>query len=215
MSRMTRLLLPAAVAAVAAAAPAAASAATLETDLPCYLPTQPVTLQGEGWTPSAAVALKGSGIDVSAPTDAAGAFSVSEAAPLISQTRRAPRTFTVQATDPAQVAAASFRVVNGGAVWAGKGDPRKVVRWSFGGLSPDKPIYVHVRRGAKTLKTTRAGKAKGVCGTGSARLRRLPIRTSQVRPGSYRVIVDNRRSYRSGGLQYVIPYTVFTAPRYG
>lgn len=211
---MKRILIPAAVAAAVAVVPAGASAAAVTTDLPCYLPGLPVTFAGSAFTPAAPFSVSGTGIFASGTVDAAGNATASTTAPSLSSSRRSPKTVAYQATDGANTIPGSFKVVNGGAKWDGSGNPRGTVKWSFGGLTPGQPVYVHVRRDSKTVKTTRAGKAGGVCGTASKRLKRLPVDSADVRNGTYKVFVDSRKKFTKGGLQYGYSYRVFTTYKY-
>ena len=212
---MKRFLIPAAVAVTAAAAPAVSSAATVATDLPCYLPGQTVTFGGAQFVPGAPFSVSGTGVFGSGTVDAAGNATATTSAPTLALKRRSAKTVAFQATDGTNTIPGAFKVVNGGAQWDGSGNPRGTVKWAFGGLTPGQPIYVHVRRGSKTIKTTRAGKAGGVCGTATKRLKRLPVASSQVRNGSYKVFVDSRKKFSRGGLQYGYSYRVFTTYRPG
>jgi hypothetical protein len=212
---LKRTIVPAlaAVAAAAAAVPASAAAADVVPDLPCYLPGAPLELGGSGWTPGATWTASGA-VSATTTVDAQGLVAAGGlSAPTITAMRRTPQTFTVDATDGAQTAGATFQVVNPGAIWNDDGDPRGRVKWTFGGLAPGEPVYVHVRRGLKTLKTTKVGRASTPCGTASKRLRRLPLRSSQITNGNYKIAVDNRKRFSSGGLQYVYPYKVSTRIR--
>lgn len=211
---MKRILIPAAALAATAAVPAAASAAAVQTDLPCYLRSQAVNVAGQGFAPGAFVTANGSGFTSSGTADAAGNFGGQGTAPFVDSDRKSPKTVTLTASDGTNTAQASFKVVSGGAKWKGSGNPRSTVKWTFLGLTPGQPIYVHVRKGSKTIKTTRVGKAGGVCGTATKRLRRFPVRASQVRNGNYKIFVDNRKTFSRGGLQYGYTYTVFTRYRY-
>ncbi len=212
---MQRILIPVAVAAAVAVVPAGAAAATAGTQVPCYLngQTAPISAAGSGFTPAAPVAFTGSGFTGSGVADAAGNAAAQFPAPRIDPKRRSSKTFPFTATDGTQTAAGSFKVVNGGAIWSDQGRIRTVVKWTFGGLPPGKRIYVHVRRNGKTLKTTAAGRAGGVCGRATKRLRRLPIR-GRAGDGTYQIAIDVSRRYRASTAIYRYKYVVRTRPRF-
>jgi hypothetical protein len=46
------------------------------------------------------------------------------------------------------------------------------------------------------VKNYRFGRATGPCGTLTVRARRVPVSTSRLRTGTWRLQLDNRRTYR-------------------
>lgn len=217
---MKRTLLTAAALAALAAVPAAASAATVTMRAPCFLNGASgglIGFSGAGFTPNGQWTAQADQVFASGAVDPSGnlAPTTPVRAPIISRSRISSKRFTLNVADNAGiVAATTFKVANVLAKWAGSGSPRKTVRWRFSGFASGAPIYVHVRRHGHTLKTTRAGKAGGACGVGSKRLRRLPVRSSQVHNGTYKIVVDNRRKFSfKSRPQYRVGYRVYTRSR--
>lgn len=207
---MTRA--PLAVAGLLLVLPAAADAATLTTDRQCYVQAegangliqQTLTANGTGWVPNSTWGLSAEGIEASGPVDTAGNFTAAGNATAIDSARLQPQTFTLSGTqDGTEVATAEYSVVN----FLVKpkspdGNPTGTTSWWFGGFTPSKSIYVHVKRGKKVY-TQKAGKGDETCGTLRKRLRRLPaVPSSKIEFGTYKIFVDNRRKFSKGGLQY-------------
>lgn len=200
------------VAGLVLALPAAADAAELTTDRQCYVQAtgpngvirQELTASGTGWGPGSAWGLTAEGIQASGTADPAGNFTASGPATEIDTERLKPQTFTLSGTqDGTEVASAEYRVVNFLVKpKSPNGNPTGTTSWWFGGFTPAKSIYVHVKRGKKVY-TQKAGKGDATCGTLRTRLRRLPaVPSSKVRFGRYRIFIDNRRKFSKGGLQY-------------
>ncbi len=220
---MKRPVLPVLALVAVAAAPASASAAAIKTSKACYVEGEPMQIVGQGFTPLTGWTVHDSSGQISAfgNADPSGnvALTGPEFAPVIVADTTKPRTYTLTATDnnaaSVPVASMKFKAVNFLVKYAGRGNPRKRVPWRFSGFAPGRPIYVHVRRGGKTLKTTRIGRAKGPCGTLTKRSKRLPVRASQVRSGNYKVFVDSSRRFaRSVRPQYRFTYNITLTYRF-
>jgi hypothetical protein len=187
------------------ALPTAAEAATLATGQPCYIEQTPMQITGTGWPAGGDWSVQAEQIYDFGTADPAGNFvSTAEVAPIIPAITTKPKTFTLTGSSAGQpLATTTFQSVN----FLVKpkdldGKPTGKTRWNFSGFLGGKSIFVHVRRGGRTW-TARAGKAAGPCGTLKTRLRRLPaVPSSQIRFGTYKVFVDNRRTFSKGGLQF-------------
>ena len=185
--------------AAALAVPAGADAAIIAVPGACFFTGQPVPLSGGAFTPGATVSI-GGGVAGSAQADPAGGFAAPLQAPPVSAI--APRTITVTATDganPANTATTTFRVVRAPLTTNApvSGRPGQRTTWRFAGFPPGQPIYGHYRIGGRTLANFRFGRAQGPCGTLTVRARRVPVSTSRLRTGVWRLQLDNRRTYRA------------------
>lgn len=207
---MTRALLAAAAALLAA--PAAAQAAELNTDRPCYTEGAPMGIGGTGWAPGSQWSVSTSGLFASGTANELGEFFTGdERAPVVSTSNIRPKTFTlVGDQDGAEVARTSFQVVNFLVQpKSTSGKPTGRTSWSFSGFLPGKPIFVHVKRGRKVYHD-KVGAGDRRCGTLKTRLRRLPaIPPRKITYGKYKIFVDNRRAFSTGGLQYRATITIF------
>jgi hypothetical protein len=203
----------AALAATAAlAAPAAADAATLAPQGACFVSGQPIPLVGTQWVPGRPVSITG-GASGAATSDAAGNFATSVAAPFVRTI--APQTVTVTATDPANptiTVAAAFPVIRDVVLSNApvSGRPRQKTTWRFAGFPPGRTIYGHYRVGGRTVKNYRFGRATGPCGTLTVRARRVPVAASRLRTGTWRLQLDNRRTYRrTASPRRVVRFRIF------
>ena len=190
-------LAAAATALTVAAVPAVAPAASLTTDLPCYPEGYPVTFSGSGWSPNTQWGLSAGGsVFQSGSADVLGSFTSRVAAPNVVPDTVAPQKVTVVGTqDGSEVASVSFRVVNFMVkLDSDRGRPTGKTTWRFSGFSPGSTVYVHIRRGGKTLSNTRIGTSSSPCGTGKRRLARLPG-VAHPRSGTYKVFVDGAKQY--------------------
>jgi hypothetical protein len=173
----TRILLALATAG-ALAAPASAQAASIAVQAPCFVSGQPVPVAGSGFTPNTPITLNGDASG-SATSDPGGAFSAPLIAPAV--TTIAPKTVTVNASDPANPANAatvSFPVVKG--VYVSNvpinGRPAEKTTWRFAGFQSGGPVYGHFRLNGRTERNYRFGTAQGACGTLVAHAARVPVR---------------------------------------
>jgi hypothetical protein len=188
----------AALAATAAlAAPAVAGASTLGAQGACFVSGQPVPLTGAQWRPGLPVSIAG-GASGLATADAAGNIATTVTAPFVRTI--APQTVSVTATDPgAPIAAtATFPVVRDLVLSNApvSGRPRQKTTWRFAGFPPGQTIYGHYRVNGRTVKNYRFGRAAAPCGTLTVRARRVPVTSGRLRTGTWRLQLDNRRTYR-------------------
>lgn len=199
-------------------APAAARGAEMTTDKACYVQANPrsgpvsqsLTLSGSAWAPNSAYSVMIGDQTASGTADAEGNWMQSGPAPTIAANLLKPKEFTLTGQqDGADVATVTFSVVN----FVVKprddtGRPTGKTTWNFGGFTPGKAIYFHLKKGSKVY-TQKAGKGDSVCGTLKTKLRRLPaVPANKIRNGKYRVFVDNRRKFSKGGLQYTASITI-------
>ncbi|MBJ7332593.1 MAG: hypothetical protein JHC95_22045 [Solirubrobacteraceae bacterium] len=195
--------------------PATASGAALTTDLPCYPEGYPVTTSGSGWGPNTRWNVQAEQVFVAGDADALGNFQTQFPAPIVPEDTLEPKTFTLSGTqDGAPVAQTTFQVINTLVkLDEDRGRPTGKTRWRFSGWAPNSTVYVHIRRGGKTLSNTKISKSKGPCGTGSRRMARLPG-VSRPRSGTYKVFVDTAKSYSAKTRpQYQGSYIVYTTFR--
>jgi hypothetical protein len=201
----------------ALAAPAVAGAATLA-PVPgptCFVSGKPVALGGAQWAPGTAISITG-GASGLATADAAGNIATSVTAPFVSTI--APKVITVTATGPAPgfVASTQFPVIRDVVLSNApvSGRPRQKTTWRFAGFPPGRNIYGHYRVDGRTMKNYRFGRATGPCGTLTVRARRVPLAASRLRTGTWRLQLDNRRTYRrSTTPRRVVRFRVFRALR--
>ncbi|HEX2105142.1 MAG TPA: hypothetical protein VHF51_15915 [Solirubrobacteraceae bacterium] len=209
-----RLAAGAAAAAAALAAPAGADAAVIAAQGGCFFGGQRVPLTGGAFTPGAIVTI-GGGLAGTAQADAAGNFTARPQAPSIRTI--APRTITVTATDGANAgntARTTVRVVREPLATNApvSGRPRQVTTWRFAGFPRNRPIYGHYAIGGRVLANFRFGRARGPCGTLTVRARRVPVAARRLRTGTWRLQLDNRRTYRrTTSPRRVVRFRIFRA----
>lgn len=206
------LLALAACGAAVAALPAPAGAATLATDLPCYPERYPVSVAGNGWGPNTRWSVQTEQVFTAGTADALGAFTGTFEAPLIPENTVKPKTFTLTGSqDGAPVAEATFQVVNFLVkLDTDRGRPTGRTMWRFSGFAPGRTVYVHVRRGGKTLSNTKIATSSAPCGTGKRRLARLPG-VRRPRNGTYKLYVDSSKKFSAKTRpQYRADFSVFT-----
>lgn len=181
LRRLARPALPAlALGLLALPASASASAATVASAEPCVRlvpgePTLPIT--ATGFTPNGFVRVTADGQPIgSGVADAAGNFSAPFFAPT-PEGRRTEQTFQLAATDSAGVAAPAvpLRVTRLTVTLPRRARPTSRVRFRAHGFRNEEPVYLHVRRGGRTLRSVRLGPAQGPCGTVSRRMKYLPL----------------------------------------
>jgi hypothetical protein len=195
-------------------APASAQAASIAVQAPCVVSDQPVTVVGAGFTPNTVIALDGDASG-SATSDAAGAFSAPLPAPAV--TTIAPKTVTVNASDPANpanTATVSFQVVKG--VYLSNvpinGRPGEKTTWRFGGFQSDGPVYGHFRLNGRTLRNYRFGTAKGPCGTLVVRAARVPVR--KLLAGKWTLQVDQKPLYASASPHRTFRFRIYRTTQF-
>jgi hypothetical protein len=201
------------IAAAALAVPATAGAApTLNVDLPCYSPGQPISVSGAGYTPSGAVgllfALSGAhGNTMVAPkdpftADAAGGLGVKLGAPSLASDNDLRERVTLTANDQARLgptgpigppeetfATTQFQLsavdVLVGPWLNGHASPRALTTVKVVGFEPFRTVYAHYFLNGKRLKTVRLGAVTGPCGDLTKKVRQFPFRP--VPAGTYKV----------------------------
>jgi len=162
-----------------------------------------ITISGSGWAPGARFMVSGTGVSATGFADAAGDWTAQVSAPTtITGTGIKPVNLELTASeDGAPVASATVKVVN---FLVRLDEPRGALtestRWSFGGFLPGKAIFLHVKRGDRVY-TTRAGRGDKPCGRTKKRLPRLPG-VANIRAGTYKLFVDNRKRFKTGGRQW-------------
>lgn len=202
-----------AAAGIGAAAPA--SAAVIGTDRPCYVENQPMQIGGQQFAPNSRYSVKTDQLFAFGNADAAGNWlSQTETAPIVVKRTTLPQPFTLTAQqDGVDVATAQFNVVNLLVALAStRGKPTSRTTWRMSGFTPGRNIYVHVRRGGKTLANTRLGKGDAACGRLTTKQRRIPgVRASRLRTGGYDIYVDNKPTFsRTQRPQFQSRVTIFT-----
>jgi hypothetical protein len=201
MPRRRPLLVVIATAAAALGPAAAAPATTLSTPEACvrYVPgeqTFPVVAQG--FTPNTVVRLTaqdgrllGSGV-----ADAAGNLTTTLLGPA-PEGQRLEQTFQVTATDLAGVAAPPIAVpvVRFTVQIPRRARPSSRVRFRALGFPSGQPVFLHVRRGGRTLDSFSLGAAAGPCGIAQRRLRYMPLR--RYRTGAYDYVFAGSPRYEA------------------
>lgn len=178
---------------------ATAQAAVITTDRACYVEQQPMAIAGTQFAPNSRYTVATDQLFAFGDADAAGNWlSTTETAPIVPERTTRPKTFTLTAKqDGVDVATASFDVVNLLVTLAStRGKPTSSTTWRFSGFTPGESIYVHVRRGGKTLANVRMGRGDARCGRLSTRQRRLPgVSSRRLRTGRYDLYMDNRKTF--------------------
>lgn len=144
-----------------------------------------VAVQGTGFAPNSEVELTvGEQRLGTARANEDGAFRADALAPAFSSERRNLQTFDLLAEDAEGTSAtADLRMTRINATLPAKARPTSRVPYRVYGFTPGRTVYVHIRRGSKTLSSLRIGVAASPCGTASRRLRYLPVKGSPT--GSY------------------------------
>jgi hypothetical protein len=209
----TRILVAVAMAG-AVTAPASASAASIAVQTPCVVSGQPVNVTGSGFTPNTMITLDGDASG-SATSDATGTFSAPVPAPAV--TTIAPKTVTVDATDPANpanTATVSFPVVKG--VYVSNvpinGRPSEKTTWRFAGFQSGEPVYGHFRLNGTTRRNYRFGTARGACGTLVVRAPRVPVR--KVLAGKWTLQLDQSPLYASASPHRTFRFQIYRSFQY-
>jgi hypothetical protein len=199
---MSRPLVPALLlASLAASAPvltsaSAQSAAKISTDRGCYARGDQIKVSLSGMPAGELVDVRVDD-DVAAPDlpiDAAGNAATSVTAP----DGRPPRPIPVRAQVSLQVLAAttvrlSVPVVTMSPTSA---KPTTRVSYAISGFAGTGPIYAHVARGPKHVRTVRVGTPPAPCAELVAKIPQLPL--SRPPKGLYTVQFDQQRAYRAG-----------------
>lgn len=154
-----------------------------------------VNVQGAGFAPNSRVTLKvGDQTLGTTQSDASGAFRADAFGPAFSSAKRNVQTFDLLAEDAAGTSAtASLQMTRINATLPERARPGSRVTYRVYGFTPGATVYLHVRRGSKTLKSFRIGVADAPCGTSSRRLRYMPI--TDYRTGTYVYWFQTSKTY--------------------
>jgi hypothetical protein len=190
----------------------AAAAPTVNADLPCYTPGQPIGLSGAGYTPAGDVGLmlqlsgaRGNNTVTPNPplkADAAGGISARLPAPALASDNDLRETVTLTANDQARLGpsgpigppeesfAATQFMLSGVDVlvgpWLnGHATPRALTTFRVFGWEPYRRVYAHYFLNGKRIRTVAIGAVSGPCGDMTKKLRQFPFRP--VPAGRYRI----------------------------
>jgi hypothetical protein len=178
--------------------PAAASAATVAPTAHCVLDGQRnLSVASSGWTPGEPLTFALDGKSLGTGTaDALGTFSNAAdpfAAPLL--TGDPVRRFTLTAANATGVqASAPVKVVHRTVAVPKRARPSRRVRYRAYGFPHGKRLYLHVRRGKRTLGRFVLGRPHGACGVVGKRLRYMPLR--HWSSGTYDYWFSNQRHFK-------------------
>ena len=201
---------------------AQAPAPTLSFDVPCASEVSGQGFSGAGYTPGGGVSLlfqrdnRIAALDTRA--DAAGAVDAEvggldpddfldddELAGDILVTANDETRIEQGAPPESQFAAAGFRLSRFAVFTSGVPVPGRRMRLKASGFvgASGKPLYLHYRRGSRTLKSVRLGTLRGACGGLTKTVRAFPFKP--VRAGDYRLTFGTSRRAAAG---ISITYTV-------
>ncbi len=203
-----RLAVPALLALASLAAPSAAGAADVVADTGCVraVPGTPtVTLTATGFTPGAVVTIRADDqVLATGAADQAGTLQQPVAAPTIANRNRTQQAFALTATDDRGVASPSrpLLVSRIGVRVPSRARPTSRVTYRAFGFQTGLPLYLHVRRGGRTLGTFSLGRTSGECGRVTRRLRYMPLR--RYRTGIYEYWYSHARRYSTAQRIYGI-----------
>jgi hypothetical protein len=212
------------VAAAALALPAAAHAApTIQADLPCYSPGQPMALTGTGFAPGTDVSLMmqlagARGHNFVAPkdplhADVLGGITGRLAAPDLASDNDSRETVTLTANDATGVATTQFLLTNVDVrviPWfSGRANPRALTTFRIIGWQPYRKVYAHYFLNRKRLKTVELGSVSGPCGDLTKKMRQFPFRP--VPAGRYTIRFTGTRFFDPDGWYYY--YNDVVVPR--
>jgi hypothetical protein len=200
---------------VVAGVPAVASAADVNAGVACVRSDfvnrnlEAFPLAGTGFTPGSAVTFRmdstvvGSGV-----ADAAGNVTVNGTGPVISDSDRNLQTFGLTATDSAGITtvAKPLPVVRTGVSIPKTSKPRRTSRFRLFGFVPNQVLYLHIRRGGKTLGTYRMGTTDAACGNVTRKLRYMPLK--RYRTGTYDYYFDHSKKYTAATRLYRVKISI-------
>jgi hypothetical protein len=198
--------------AVAVSAPSAgaASAPAIAVAPKCVVNAKPASgspmaVAGSGFTPGDSIELSAGDTSGNATANSAGEFSVLIPAPTLATFGAGAKKFTITAQDDTTgtgSASSTFWVANlAFTTNPSVANPSKVVHFSFSGFKPGKVVYAHYLRGKKVVATQKFGRATGICGLLKDKARLFPLHNPPS--GTYKVQVDDSRSYRAMSLPRV------------
>lgn len=178
------------------ALPATAGAASVSTDRPCYTPGEPVAVALSGFTPG------GDPLDVRVNDDVAGEAAIDPAGTAALTVRAVrgapPQPVTLRVQDSLTVLAETTFRVNVPVVEMSptRAKPASRVTYTATGFAGKGPVYLHVVRGGRALRTVRLGTPPAACGEVVARIPQIPL-GGRVTKGAYRLQFDTSASYRA------------------
>ena len=174
---------------------ASADAATIATNAACYLTGTPMTIAGQGFTPGATVSIESPGLFSAPVADAAGSFQATSSAPALPFSGPGVRTFTLNAGDGTNTAAATVRVTSFAARHRPlvPSKPQTSVRWRVSGLRPGARVYAHYVHGGKQQRRVSFGRMPKPCGVLKKRLAMIPVASPAT--GKWRIQIDMRKRY--------------------
>lgn len=176
--------------------PGTAAAAAVSTDRPCYTPGDPVAVRLTGFTPG------GDPLDVRVNDDVAAEAAIDAsggAAVTVRAVRGAPpQPVTVRVQDSLAVLAETTFRVNVPVVEMSptRAKPTSRVTYTATGFGTSGPVYLHVVRGGRALRTVTLGTPAATCGEVVARIAQIPLR-GRVAKGRYRLQFDTSAAYRA------------------
>jgi hypothetical protein len=204
------------IAAAALAAPATAAAApTINADLPCYFPGQPIALSGAGYTAGGRVGLTlqlagPRGNNTVAPNpltaDPAGGIAGKLPAPELASDSDLREMVTLTANDPSATSATTQFLLTAIGVqvtpwFSGRANPRALTTFRIVGWEPLRRVYAHYFLKGKRLKTVEIGAVSGPCGDLTKKLRQFPFRP--VPAGHYSIRFSGSRFFDPQGFYAV------------
>lgn len=174
-----------------------AQAATLAVDGSCYLSGTTVTASGAGFTAGGPVnfafdgQLSGSGV-----ADGAGNITQPLTAPIL-PSGTFQHAYSLAAQDQSNTAIAATVPVNVtervATVSPHRARPRRKVKFGVHALNPGHSVYLHYVFHGRQRYVKKLGKAKGPCGSLTARRRFFPVNKPRI--GTWTFQFDNRKRY--------------------
>lgn len=212
MDRRARVAATAALVSLAAPLGASATAQAAEIAVPACSPflegERTVNVQGAGFAPNSPVTLKvGDQKLGEVRSDASGAFRAEAFGPEFSSVRRNLQTFDLLAEDAEGTSAtASLRMTRINATLPARARPGSRVSYRVYGFAPGADVYVHVRRGGKTLGSYEIGEAAAPCGTATRKLKYMPI--AGYKAGTYVYWFQTSKTFDSKAISVRLPVQI-------
>lgn len=185
------------------ALPGAASAATVTTDRACYAPGDRIAVRLAGFVPG------GDPLDVRVNDDVAAEVAIDAggaAAATVTAVRGAPpQAVAVRVQDSLTVLAETVYRVNVPVVEMSptRAKPGSPVTYTATGFDTTGPVYVHVVRGGRALRTVRLGTPATPCAPVVATIAQVPL-GGRIAKGRYRLQFDASRAYRSSARPRIV-----------
>ena len=195
--------------ALSGALAAPATAQVIAVNSKCFVNAKPsvgapVTVIGSGFPPGDTVELTSTGVFGTTTVGTAGTFTSTVQGPILSTPFPASARFTLIARDQTNgttTASTSFQVANlAFQTSPAVANPSKSVQFSFSGFRGGALVYGHYVH-AKSVVTTRFGRAKGACGLLKSKARLFPGRPRFTK---YKVQFDDLRRYDAKALPRIV-----------